>query len=179
MVVHGTGMATITDINRLMLTVEGIKMNNRVSVSKGNQAGFTIIELVMVIVILGILAAFALPRFADLGGSARAAAVQGVAGSMRSAAGMAHSLQLATGVAAGGTVTMEGNVINLSNGYPTTVDIATATGFTPTGYTAATVGTTITWTRDDAATPANCSIAYTEATAAGLPANVVTDVTAC
>ena len=154
-------------------------MKNRVSVSKGNQAGFTIIELVMVIVILGILAAFALPRFADLGGSARAAAVQGIAGSMRSAGGMAHSLQLATGAAAGGTVTMEGNVINLANGYPTIADIATATGFDTTGYTETAAAPTVTWTRDDAGTPANCSIVYTEATAGGLPANVVTDVTGC
>lgn len=50
------------------------------------QQGFTIIELVVVIVILGILAAVAFPKFQDLTGDARTAVVNGVAGALKSSA---------------------------------------------------------------------------------------------
>jgi prepilin-type N-terminal cleavage/methylation domain-containing protein len=52
---------------------------------KSTQQGFTLIELVMVIVILGILAATAIPRFVNLSSQARQASVEGLAGSISSA----------------------------------------------------------------------------------------------
>ncbi|MEX2259482.1 MAG: hypothetical protein WD672_12320, partial [Woeseia sp.] len=120
----------------------------------------------VVIALLGILAAFALPRFASLESEARAATVQGLAGSLRSSSAMAHGLFLATGNT---TVTMEGVDIDTINGYPTAEDIVNTLSDT-TGFTAGAVTSgVVTITKDGAATAAQCSVQYTEAGSGGAP----------
>ncbi|WP_313089153.1 type II secretion system protein [Pseudomonas sp.] len=83
---------------------------------KKQQSGFTMIELIMVIVILGILAAFALPRFADFTGDARLAAMQGAAGAVKSASAIVHAAALADPTAAAaGSITVETSIDLVDN----------------------------------------------------------------
>jgi len=92
-------------------------MKAMTAMASRKEKGFTLIELVIVIVILGVLAAFALPRFADLGGDARLSSLQGALGAVRSASAIAHSQALASSVE-DGVITLEGVDITLVNGYP-------------------------------------------------------------
>ena len=74
----------------------------------GKQQGFTLIELVVVIMILGILAATAMPKFMDLGEDAKKAALQGAAGALTSASAMNYSAFLVRGAGVGVVVLSAG-----------------------------------------------------------------------
>ena len=104
--------------------------------SNKQQSGFTLIELVIVIAILGILSAVALPKFVDLSGSAKTAAVQGVAGAITSAF-FTNAAAVAVGVspsaAIAGSVTVAsaaGSVLagGLPSGYTLSPATASCTG---------------------------------------------------
>lgn len=144
--------------------------------SMPKQGGFTLIELVVVITILGILAAFAVPRFASLEVEARTAATNALQGSVRSGAMLAHALWLAQSQPA--SVTMEGQTIDLVFGYPdlgtidnTLVDItAPGSGFTYDDTTGVFTKTGATGT---------CTVTYAEAVAANTAPTILADTSGC
>lgn len=136
------------------------------------QGGFTLIELVVVITILGILAAFAVPRFASLEVEAREAATQALAGSVRSGAALAHALWLAQGQPA--TVDMEGSTITMAFGYPNLASIDdTLADFSGFGFDPAT------GIFDKTGANGTCEVDYDEPTAAGEAPTVTPDLTSC
>ena len=130
--------------------------------SRSGQRGFTMIELVVVIVILGILAAFALPKYMGLENQARVAALNGMTGSIRSAANMAHGVWLANGNPA--SITVDGVTVTMTSGYPSTAGIQTLIQDT-TGFTVKVAAAGTTFTPNNTRTPASCDVIYNPATA--------------
>ena len=161
-------------------------------------AGFTLIELIIVIVILGILAVTAAPKFINLQGDARKSTVSSLSGAVKSAASMAYSKAIIagkdkvttstsisiSGATGGATTVLYGYPTADATGIATLVDISSsATGASADWGAAATTTAYVLWptgvaTGADAAVTAKCYVQYAPATSTAA-ATTMTDTTGC
>lgn len=142
------------------------------------QGGFTLIELVVVIVILGILAVTAAPKFLNLQDDAKVSAVKGLAGAMKGAAGIVYGKAAVSGVETSpdevAVSSADGTSVMTKFGYPTVAGIADAVDGLDTDWVLVTSGaTSVSYGYKDF----DCVATYNEATALNSPATIVVENT--
>ncbi|MEW6765912.1 MAG: type II secretion system protein [Pseudomonadota bacterium] len=151
--------------------------------NRSRQQGFTLIELVIVIVILGILAAIAIPKFISLQREARIAAVDGFYNALKSGSNVVYAKAAANGNADAQNVNidLDGDAVNdlvADYGYPEadTADLQALFDDLSARHNFVDGGNTVTMTFDGVP---NCQVTYTGAAAAGQRPAIVRTISGC
>ena len=159
------------------------------TLERRSQSGFTLVELVVVIVLLGILAATAVPRFINLQSDAREAVLDGIRGSMQGAGVQVFAkalIQNATGATGSVTTNLPApaDTVDVVNGYPDRDEIqglivvdASDIIFVNSGGAAIDVGYDD--DGDGTLTDDDCHIRYNQAAAGAAPTYTGGDVSGC
>ena len=163
-------------------------------IMRKSSGGFTLIELIVVIVILGILAVTAAPKFMNLQGDAKAASLKGVQAALNSAKSMVYAKALLNSSEKKdeGTVTVNSKTVNIVYGYPKAVaadlEAVLDVDFTNDYHIVVETGKAHIFINDPQSTSdanyttnygGKCEVEYTQATNADTPATAVAKTTEC
>jgi len=134
--------------------------------------GFSLVEVVVVITMLGIISAFAIPRFTHLENDIRASEIVALSISLRSAAESAHAQYLKSGATLA-AARLGGKPVRLKNGYPDASSAGIQRAVADlSDFTSSLTATSVTYSKRGAPAAARCRVTYNAAPASSTPATI-------
>jgi MSHA pilin protein MshA len=140
-----------------------------------NDLGFSLVEVVVIVTLMGMGAAFAVPRFTSLANRTRASEVLVLSSDLRSAVEAAHSQFVAAGSHLS-AATLKGKAVALKNGYPEASTGGIGNAITDWGgFTTKTTPSIVVFFKNGAPSDSQCSVTYKAALEPAVAA-VITDI---